>query len=203
MESAWSNGKAAYRCRHGHTTAVKPAPSRPKNAHLREDRVLPHLPALHVLITAAPAAVGRRRRTRRGTDLGHQASPADVIGYLREQQITLTYDPATGTLHVRTAEAIMPVRAAIVLYAPPVCSSRCDGMSFRLPGALRDPEDDGPALEYLRKCCQERPGTPLGTFYIGCPKPLDPATMRAHTSARRKPWRRSGRRGQGPCRGLG
>jgi hypothetical protein len=26
MESAWSNGKPAYRCRHGHTTASKPGP---------------------------------------------------------------------------------------------------------------------------------------------------------------------------------
>jgi hypothetical protein len=24
MESAWSNGKAAYRCRHGHTSAASP-----------------------------------------------------------------------------------------------------------------------------------------------------------------------------------
>jgi hypothetical protein len=32
MESAWSNGKAAYRCRHGHTSAAPPDPARPKNA---------------------------------------------------------------------------------------------------------------------------------------------------------------------------
>ena len=31
--------------------------------------------------------------------------PEDVIGYLREQQITLTYDPAAGTLHAGTGEA--------------------------------------------------------------------------------------------------
>jgi site-specific DNA recombinase len=29
MESAWSNGKAAYRCRHGHTSAAPPDPARP------------------------------------------------------------------------------------------------------------------------------------------------------------------------------
>ncbi len=29
MESAWSNGKAAYRCRHGHTSAAPPRPARP------------------------------------------------------------------------------------------------------------------------------------------------------------------------------
>ena len=51
MESAWSNGKPAYRCRHGHTTASAPDPARPRNAYVREDRVLPHLPALHLLLT--------------------------------------------------------------------------------------------------------------------------------------------------------
>jgi site-specific DNA recombinase len=33
MESAWSNGKPAYRCRHGHTTASRPGPGRLKNAY--------------------------------------------------------------------------------------------------------------------------------------------------------------------------
>jgi hypothetical protein len=62
MESAWSNGKAAYRCRHGHTTAAMPDPGRPKNAYVREDRILPQLPAVYLLLTparaegAAPAA---------------------------------------------------------------------------------------------------------------------------------------------------
>ena len=32
MESAWSNGKAAYLCRHGHTSAAPPGPGRPGNA---------------------------------------------------------------------------------------------------------------------------------------------------------------------------
>ena len=109
MESAWSNGKPAYRCRHGHTTAAKPDPSRPKKAYVREDRILPHLPALHVLLSGAPPAEGRRRRTRRGSDVRHQASTEDVISYLREQQVTLTYDPATGTLHTGTAKAATTV----------------------------------------------------------------------------------------------
>jgi hypothetical protein len=52
MESAWSNGKPAYRCRHGHTTASSRGPGRLTNAYIREDRILTHdwLPA-----------VGRRR----------------------------------------------------------------------------------------------------------------------------------------------
>jgi hypothetical protein len=32
-----------------------------------------------------------------------------VIGYLREHQITLTYDPASGTLHARTGEAAQTI----------------------------------------------------------------------------------------------
>jgi site-specific DNA recombinase len=66
MESAWSNCKPAYRCRHGHTSAAPPDPHRPKNAYIREDRVLTHLPALHILLTGQELA--RRRRTRRGAD---------------------------------------------------------------------------------------------------------------------------------------
>lgn len=38
-----------------------------------------------------------------------QASPEDVIGYLREHAITLTYDPAAGTLHAGTAEAAQTI----------------------------------------------------------------------------------------------
>ena len=71
MESAWANGKPAYRCRHGHTTASTRGPGRLKNAYIREDRILPHLPALHVLLTGAGtgAAERRRRRTRSGADV--------------------------------------------------------------------------------------------------------------------------------------
>ena len=108
MESAWSNGKPAYRCRHGHTTASRRGPGRLKNAYIREDRILPHLPALYLRLTES-AAGQRRRRTRRGVDVRHPASPEDVIGYLREGQITLTYDPASGTLATGTAGAAQTI----------------------------------------------------------------------------------------------
>jgi site-specific DNA recombinase len=108
MESAWSNGKPAYRCRHGHTTASRPSPGRVRNAYIREDRILPHLPALHLHLTQ-PTAPQRRRRTRRGLDSRHKASPEDVIRYLRGQQITLTYDPASGALSAGTAEAAQTI----------------------------------------------------------------------------------------------
>ena len=40
MESAWTNGKPAYRCRHGRTSAMAPDPARPKNTYIREDKLL-------------------------------------------------------------------------------------------------------------------------------------------------------------------
>ena len=104
MESAWSNGRAAYRCRHGHTSAAQPRPGRSRNAYVREDRVLAQLPALHLLLTGAEASEGRRRRrTRRGVDARRPASPEEAISYLRENQITLTYDQAAASL--RAGEA--------------------------------------------------------------------------------------------------
>jgi site-specific DNA recombinase len=111
MESAWSNGKPAYRCRHGHTTASRRGPGRLKNAYIREDRILPHLPALHVLLTGAGtgAAERRRRRTRSGADVRPQFTAEDVTGYLREQQIPLTYDQVAGTLHAGTGEAAQTI----------------------------------------------------------------------------------------------
>ncbi len=111
MESAWSNGKPACRCRHGHTTASRPGPGRLKNAYIREDRILPHLPALHVLLTGAGtgAAERRRRRTRSGADVRPQFTAEDVTGYLREQQIPLTYDQVAGTLHAGTGEAAQTI----------------------------------------------------------------------------------------------
>jgi site-specific DNA recombinase len=108
MESAWSNGKPAYRCRHGHTTASSPGSGRARNAYIREDRILPHLPALHLQLTK-PAGGERRRRTRRGVDIRHQPGPEDVIGYLRDRQITLTYDPAAAVLNAETAEAAQTI----------------------------------------------------------------------------------------------
>ena len=107
MESAWSNGKPAYRCRHGHTTASAPCPGRPKNAYIREDRILPRLPALYLLLTGARTQ--RRRRTRGGADVRHQVTAEDAIGYLREQQITLTCDPAVATLHAGTGDAAQTI----------------------------------------------------------------------------------------------
>jgi site-specific DNA recombinase len=106
MESAWSNGKAAYRCRHGHTSAAPPRPGRAGNAYVREDRILPQLPAVYLLLAGTDPGARRRRRTRRGMDVPPPASAEDVIGYLREHGITLTWDPAAATLQASATEPI-------------------------------------------------------------------------------------------------
>jgi site-specific DNA recombinase len=90
MESAWSNGKAAYRCRHGRTSAMAPDPARPKNTYVREDKLLPHLPALHLLLTTP--AVRARRRTRAGADVRDTASPGKPTAY----DSLLADDPGGG-----------------------------------------------------------------------------------------------------------
>ena len=64
--------------------------------------ILPRLPALHYLLAGGQPA--RRRRTRGGADARTQASPESVITYLRDRGITLTYDPAEGTLRAGTAK---------------------------------------------------------------------------------------------------
>ena len=104
MEPAWSNGKAAYRCRHGHTSAATPDPGRPKNAYLREDRTLRHLPALHLLLTRPGLPPVRRRRTRRGVEVRAALSPQDAIRFFRENEIALAYDQATGTLRADNSD---------------------------------------------------------------------------------------------------
>jgi len=109
MESAWSNGKPAYRCRHGRTSEMAPDPARPTNAYIREDKLLPHLPALHLLLTSPN--VRARRRTRAGADTRStcRLSAGEVIGYLREHEITLTWDPAAAALQARATETAKTV----------------------------------------------------------------------------------------------
>ena len=85
------------------TRAARGTPSSARTASSRT------WPPLHLLLTKTAPAVGRRRRTRRGTDVRFQASAGDVISYLREQRVTLTYVPAAGTLLTGTAEAATTV----------------------------------------------------------------------------------------------
>jgi hypothetical protein len=109
MESTWSNGKPAYRCRHGRTKALGPDPGRPRNAYVREDRVLPHLPALRLLLNGTEPPAARRRRTRRGAEVRPAASPEEAIGYLREREIVLAYHQAGGTVKAGTSGAAQTI----------------------------------------------------------------------------------------------
>jgi site-specific DNA recombinase len=55
LESAWSNGKPACRCRHGCSSATRPEPGRPGNTFVREDQIVPHLAAIDgVVLTYDP-----------------------------------------------------------------------------------------------------------------------------------------------------
>jgi hypothetical protein len=109
MESAWTNDKPAYRCRHGRTSAMAPDPARPKNTYIREDKILPHLAALHLLLTSPN--VRARRRTRAGADARSTSrlSAGEVIRYLREHEITLTWDPAAAALQAHATETAKTV----------------------------------------------------------------------------------------------
>ncbi|WP_446461000.1 recombinase zinc beta ribbon domain-containing protein [Streptomyces sp. BRA346] len=102
MESRWARRRPAYRCRHGHTSATGPMPGRTPNTYLREDHVLPHLPALLLRLThddpdgAEPMAL---------IASAAPLSPADAVAHLRSEAISLTYDPAASSLTADTPRA--------------------------------------------------------------------------------------------------
>jgi hypothetical protein len=90
-ESAWSNGRSAYRCRHGYSSATVPDPARPKNTYLREDQILPHLAALSILSTDR----GTPDRARQA-NITAPAQIADLIDRLHATDTVLT-SPTTRT----------------------------------------------------------------------------------------------------------
>ena len=103
LESAWSNGKPAYRCRHGYTSATGSGPGRPKNLYVREDQILPGLAALAILH-------GTDNRTRPGqnqrdTQVTAPAQAAELIDRLRATSVTLIYDPGTRALRTDTKDS--------------------------------------------------------------------------------------------------
>jgi site-specific DNA recombinase len=100
LESAWSNGKPAYRCRHGYASATGPSPGRPANLYVREDQILPRLAALAIL-------QARRSSCPRGTkqatvQVTAPAQAAELIDRLRADDVRLIYDSATRTLRTDT-----------------------------------------------------------------------------------------------------
>ncbi|MGG2460091.1 hypothetical protein ACO0M4_09760 [Streptomyces sp. RGM 3693] len=98
MESCWVYHRAAYRCSHGHSSATTPEPGRPRNAYVREDHILPHLPALAMRITAAQDG----EIPKPGT--GTPPTESEAIERLRAEGITLTYDPKANTVTTDTEQ---------------------------------------------------------------------------------------------------
>ena len=100
LESAWSNGKPAYRCRHGYTSATRPDLARPKNTYVREDQILPHLAAIAILIHEPTHPASRTRPSL--ANVTTPARAADLIDSLRTAGVILTYDPGQQTLRVHS-----------------------------------------------------------------------------------------------------
>jgi hypothetical protein len=90
MESCWNHQHPAYRCRHGHSSATPPTKGRPCNAYIREDQVLPHLPALLI------------RLARSSSSGQHSPTGPEAAERLRDDRITLTHDPAAKTVTADT-----------------------------------------------------------------------------------------------------
>jgi hypothetical protein len=107
LESSWSNGRAAYRCRHGHTSATCPDPGREKNLYIREDHILPHLAALAILLTGQQRAAHWAGQARPITG---PARVGEIIDHLRARGTTLTYDPQDRALRADTGEAVTIAR---------------------------------------------------------------------------------------------
>jgi site-specific DNA recombinase len=100
LESAWSNGRPAYRCRHGHTSATGPGLARAKNTYVREDQILPHLAALAILLLGDQTWAATVQVTA-------PAETADLIGQLRASGAVLTYDPDTQTVRAGDDAAVV------------------------------------------------------------------------------------------------
>jgi hypothetical protein len=104
LESAWSNGKPAYRCRHGYTSATRPRPGRPGNTYVREEQIVPHLAAIAILLAGPPRTPARGNR-RPAQATGPDGTAA-LIDQLRAGGVVLTYDPQGRTLRARGRDAL-------------------------------------------------------------------------------------------------
>jgi len=101
LESAWSNGRPAYRCRHGYTSATRPGPGRARNTYVREDQILPHLAAVAILLARGNPVTGDE-----SVQLISPAETAGLIDQLRTADITLTYDPDTQTIRTHGSDPV-------------------------------------------------------------------------------------------------
>jgi hypothetical protein len=103
LESSWSNGRPAYRCRHGYTSATRPDPTRAKNAYVHEDQITHHLAALAILLASHERLPGRPGPASQITG---PAQAAGLIDHLRSSGRTLTYDPQNRSLRTDTEDAV-------------------------------------------------------------------------------------------------
>ena len=103
LESAWSNGRPAYRCRHGHTSAASPGSGRAKKTYVREDQILPHLAASGILLARGIGELGCGNCGP--GQLTGPACAAGLIDQLRARGIVLTYHPDDRTLRAGDQDA--------------------------------------------------------------------------------------------------
>jgi site-specific DNA recombinase len=103
LESCWSYGRPAYRCRHGYSSATVPDPARPRNTYLREDQILPHLAAIAILLAGDSSEPGPGNRSQ--GQLTGPACTADLIDQLRAAGTVLTYDPDEKTVRAGDRDA--------------------------------------------------------------------------------------------------
>jgi len=118
MEGTWNNGGAAYRCRHGHSSATSPS-GRTANAYIRESHLLARMPLLHIRLTHNPAppttGIGQSSALtplKRVTAIPRITTPTpeEVIAQLRRTAQTLTYHHPAKTLEV---SGMLPIRIAV------------------------------------------------------------------------------------------
>ena len=102
LESAWSNGRPAYRCRHGYTSAASPA-VRSRNTYVREDQILPHLAAIGILLAGSVGDTGGGKRGP--AQVTGPVDAAALIDQLRADGIVLTYHPDKRTLRAGDRDA--------------------------------------------------------------------------------------------------
>ena len=102
LESCWSYGRPAYRCRHGYSSATVPDSARPRNTYVREDQVLPHLAALAILLAGD---AGKDAGNRALAQLAGPDCTAAMIDRLRAGGTVLTYDPDEKTVRAGDHDA--------------------------------------------------------------------------------------------------
>jgi hypothetical protein len=102
----------------------------------------------------------RRRRTRRGIDVARSISAEDVIGYLHEQQVTLTYDSAAGALRAGTADG-RPASPLTASQPRPQRPSETHQRNSRARGTRRAAEGSPPTRRQVTTCVRQAE-TPAG-----------------------------------------